>query len=115
LQSSKEEITTIPIRKTTRDRLKELGKMNETYSDFIDRLLNVYEKESKMHEIFSDKEKIDYELYKKMVSYKDEKIPPDYKISEEFAYELYKKMVSDIELLADKVGERIRLYEKEKK
>ena len=41
----KDELTTIPIKKGIRDRMKELGRMNETYSDFIERLLDVYEKE----------------------------------------------------------------------
>jgi hypothetical protein len=40
-------LTSIPIRRETRDRLKSLGKMNETYSDFIERLLDLYEKDSK--------------------------------------------------------------------
>jgi hypothetical protein len=41
----KDNITTIQIRRTTRERLGELGKLNETYSDFIDRLLDLYEKQ----------------------------------------------------------------------
>jgi hypothetical protein len=37
--------TSIPIRRVTRERLRSLGRMNETYSDFIERLLDIYEKE----------------------------------------------------------------------
>jgi hypothetical protein len=40
----KEKYTSIPIMKTTRDRLRSLGQMNETYSDFIERLLDMYQK-----------------------------------------------------------------------
>lgn len=39
--------TSIPIRKRTRDRMRSLGRMNETYSDFIERLLDMYEKDGK--------------------------------------------------------------------
>jgi hypothetical protein len=45
---AREELTTIPIRKATRDKLKELGKMSETYSDFIERLLDVYVKQQRI-------------------------------------------------------------------
>ncbi len=47
LEEMKDTITNIQIRKSTRDRLGELGKLNETYSDFIDRLLDMYEKDLK--------------------------------------------------------------------
>lgn len=43
----RQEITTIPIRKATRDRLRELGRMNDTYDDLIERLMDVYEKGGK--------------------------------------------------------------------
>lgn len=37
------EFTTIGIRKTTRDRLKEMGKKMEFYDDIIQRLLDFYD------------------------------------------------------------------------
>jgi hypothetical protein len=40
----KEEITTIQIRKTTRDKLKELGKKGETYDDIVNALLSAKER-----------------------------------------------------------------------
>jgi hypothetical protein len=37
------EFTTIGIRKTTRDRLKEIGKKGDWYDDVVQRLLELYE------------------------------------------------------------------------
>lgn len=34
-------ITTIPLRKATRDRLKALGSKNETYDDLLNRLIDL--------------------------------------------------------------------------
>lgn len=36
---SKEDVTTIQLSKETRDRLRNLGKMGETYDDVINRLV----------------------------------------------------------------------------
>jgi len=44
---NKEDITTIQISKTIRDKLKELGKKGETYDEIIGRLLNP--REEKKH------------------------------------------------------------------
>lgn len=40
-------ITTIQIRKSTREKLLELGMKKETYDDLINRLLNYYVKNQK--------------------------------------------------------------------
>jgi len=40
---AKEDITTIKISKTIRDRLKELGKKGETYDEILERLLKIAE------------------------------------------------------------------------
>ena len=36
------EITTIPLTKATRDRLRTLGKKGETYDELLNRLMDVY-------------------------------------------------------------------------
>lgn len=36
------DITTIPLRKKTRDRLRSLGKKSETYDELLHRLMDVY-------------------------------------------------------------------------
>jgi len=36
------EITTIPIRKVTRDKLRSLGRKGETYDELVNRLIAVY-------------------------------------------------------------------------
>jgi hypothetical protein len=36
------DITTIPLTKTTRDRLRTLGKKGETYDELLNRLMDVY-------------------------------------------------------------------------
>lgn len=36
------EITTIPLTKATRDRLRSLGKKGETYDELLNRLMQVY-------------------------------------------------------------------------
>lgn len=36
------EITTIPLTKMTRDRLRTLGKKGETYDELLNRLMDVY-------------------------------------------------------------------------
>jgi len=38
------EMTTISIRKTTRERLKEVGKKGETYDEIINRLIDFWKK-----------------------------------------------------------------------
>jgi hypothetical protein len=38
------EITTIPLTKSTRDRLRELGAKGETYDALLNRLVDFYEK-----------------------------------------------------------------------
>jgi DNA replicative helicase MCM subunit Mcm2 (Cdc46/Mcm family) len=43
----KEEFTTIQITKTTRDRLKSLGKKGETYDEIINSILPVAKKKRK--------------------------------------------------------------------
>jgi len=40
-----DEMTTIPLKKGTRDLLKEVGKKNETYDDLILRLIDVLKKQ----------------------------------------------------------------------
>lgn len=45
LSKEGEETTTINVRKSTRDRLRRLGNMNDTYDDVIDRMADMYEKE----------------------------------------------------------------------
>jgi hypothetical protein len=40
---SKEDVTTIQLSKETRDRLRNLGKMGETYDDVINRLVQTAE------------------------------------------------------------------------
>lgn len=39
-----QEITTITIRKETREKLKELGKKGETYDDILNRLIQFYQR-----------------------------------------------------------------------
>ncbi len=36
------EITTVPLTKATRDRLRALGKKGETYDELLNRLMDVY-------------------------------------------------------------------------
>ncbi len=43
-------ITTIQVKETTRDKLKDLGKKGETYDQIIEKLLQIYEKKGH-HEI----------------------------------------------------------------
>jgi len=43
-KSKDKDIATIQIRKKTRQRLGKSGSMNETYDDFINRLLDYWEK-----------------------------------------------------------------------
>jgi len=46
------ELKTLKIRKTTHNRLLEVGKKGETFSDIIDRLINYYkEKEGTTNEL----------------------------------------------------------------
>jgi hypothetical protein len=42
--AKEKDIATIQIKKKTRQRLGKLGSMNETYDDFINRLLDYWEK-----------------------------------------------------------------------
>jgi hypothetical protein len=44
---SDDEVTTIPLKKSTRELLKDIGKKSETYDDVILRLIDVYKKEEK--------------------------------------------------------------------
>lgn len=37
------DITTIPLTKTTRDRLKALGRKGETYDELLNRIMDAYE------------------------------------------------------------------------
>ena len=37
-------ITTIQVKETTREKLKDLGKKGETYDQIIEKLLRIYEK-----------------------------------------------------------------------
>ena len=37
-------ITTIQVKETTRDKLKDLGRKGETYDQIIEKLLQIYEK-----------------------------------------------------------------------
>ena len=43
-------ITTIQVKETTRDKLKDLGRKGETYDQIIEKLLQIYEKKGH-HEI----------------------------------------------------------------
>lgn len=36
------DVTTIPLTKTTRDRLRALGRKGETYDELLNRLMDVY-------------------------------------------------------------------------
>jgi hypothetical protein len=39
-------ITTIQLKETTREKLKDLGKKGETYDQIIEKLLQIYEKKA---------------------------------------------------------------------
>jgi hypothetical protein len=53
-ETVKDDITTIQVKKSVRERLGRLGRMDETYSDFIVRLLDVYEKQLANDKVWSD-------------------------------------------------------------
>jgi hypothetical protein len=39
-------VTTIQVKETTRDKLKQLGRKGDTYDQIIERLLQIYEKKA---------------------------------------------------------------------
>jgi len=43
------EVTTVKITKKTRERLAAIGSKNETYDDIINRLIQFFEKNSKLY------------------------------------------------------------------